>query len=101
MCHPPSSIQCNYNGHRGHTSIRDGSVLFYGIKFPKISDAIKMLKKVRADDDYRGVNFSRGAAQGLLRSSDGMVLVTTRPYIGSKLFSSISKAERIFGQHFF
>ena len=95
------SIRCNYNGHRGHTSVHDGSVLFYGITFPAISDAIQMLRKVRAGEDYRGVTFSRGAAQGLLRSSDGMVLVTTRPYSGSKLFSSVSKAERIFGQHFF
>lgn len=100
MCSAPT-IRCQYNGHAGHTNITNGSVEFYGIQFPRISVAVNMLKKVRADDDYRGVTFARGAAQGLIRSRDGMVLVTTRPYIGSKLFSSISKAERIFGQHFF
>ena len=96
-----STIRCQYNGHVGHTNIQNGSVEFYGIKFPRISAAITMLKKMLTDDEYYSVKFSRGSAMGIVRKSDGMVLVSMAPYIGSKLFSSIEKAERQFGQHFF
>lgn len=70
------SIRCQYNGHVGHTNIMNGSVEFYGIKFPRISAAIVMLKKMLTDDEYYSVKFPRGSAMGIVRKSDGMVLVS-------------------------
>ncbi len=93
----PTFIPCRFNGHNGQTHTSDGHVTFYGLDFDTITDAVKLLSKVRPDE-YRGVRFGRnGFARGLVRPMDGRVLVSAPPYTGKKIFMNLEKAQNIMG----
>jgi len=96
----PTSIPCRFNGHNGHTHTSDGHVTFYGLEFGTITDAVKLLSRVRPDD-YQGVCFGRnGFAKGLVRPTDGRVMVSVPPYTGKKVFMNLERAEHIMGPRF-
>lgn len=96
----PTSIPCQFNGHKGKTNISDGHVTFYDLEFDTITDAVKLLSRVRPDE-YKGVQFGRnGFAKGLVRPMDGRVLVSTPPYNGKKVFANMEKARKILGPCF-
>ena len=93
----PMYIPCRFNGHTGQTRISDGHVIFYGLEFTSITDAVKFLVKVRPDN-YQGVSFGRnGFAKGLVHPVHGRVFVSAYPYKGKKVFVNLEKALRIMG----
>ena len=88
----------SYNGHVGMGSKGSNVVKFYGLKFDSINDAIKILRYIRPSD-YTGLYFGRlRKIVGLVRNSDGRVLVMTYPSLKKRVLSSLERAEYFFGK---
>ena len=88
----------NYNGHNGTGDKNSYVVKFYGLKFDNIIQAIKILRYVKPDE-YTGVYFgTKKKIKGLIRKSDGKVMVMTYPSFKRRIISSLTKAEYYFGK---
>jgi len=76
------SMKCSYGGHRG-LCWADDSIMFYGIRFDKPSDAFNMIRLIEPSEHYRPWCYSRH--KGIFDKKTNRVFVCERWFDTEKL----------------
>ena len=77
-------MKISFEGHKGLLWIEDNNVIFYGVRFDSISDAIgRMLRHVKASDTYGP--WCCGRHRGLKDTQTGRIFCAERWFDNEKL----------------
>jgi hypothetical protein len=77
-------MKVSFEGHQGLLWSNDDNVIFYGVRFNTISDAIKqVLRHVRPSTSYRP--WCSGRHRGLLDMETGKIFVQERWFDNEKV----------------
>ena len=77
-------MKISFEGHKGLLWMDDNTVIFYGVRFNKISDAIKMmLRHIKPSSAYRP--WCSGRHRGIIDTSSKKIFVAERWFDNEKV----------------